>query len=224
MTFGELKTLVWSWLDDPLAQYFTPAQVTVWLNNAQRETQKLLLQAGENYYVTKMSGLTIANQDTYALPSDFKVCHKFEVVTSPTGVSTGGPNERRNTMTPVTYIQLEEISQSTGLPCAYNIRRNIVTLRPIPDQAYTLYLSQSYRVVDMVNDADIPDVPEDYTEYLAVLATRDGFMKDQRSPTDFLNAKLERYEKMFKQDAQKRDVSAPRSVVVTDGFTPGIYF
>lgn len=211
MNFGQLKTLVWSWLDDPLGAYFTDAQVSVWLNNAQRETQKQLIQAGENYYVEKMNGLTIQNEGAYELPMDFKKCHKLEIVLSGTGV-----NEDRRTLGWVTLQQLDSVSQQAGSPTVYNIRRNQLHLRPIPDNVYPLRLFQSYRVVDMVNDADIPDVPEDYTEYLAVLATLDGFMKDQRDPSAFVVAKQDKYLALMKQDSEERDVSAPRQVVTTD--------
>lgn len=219
MNFGQLKTLVWSWLDDPLGAYFTDSQVSVWLNNAQKETQKQLLQAGDNYYVTKMGGLTIQNQDTYALPTDFRFCHKFEIVM----LGTTGVNEQRYTMTEVTYQQLEQVSQTTGTPACYNFRRNIVTMRPIPDNAYVIYLHQSYEVVDMVNPTDLPDIPVQYHEYLAVLATLDGFLKDQRDPTPFI-AKRDAYLMLFKQDAVRRDVSAPRSIVVSDAASVGYLF
>jgi hypothetical protein len=211
MNFSELKTLVWTWLDDPQGSYFTDAQVSVWLNNAQREVQKQLVQAGENYYVTKMSASTVANQETYALPSDFHKCHKFELVLSGTGV-----NEQRRTLEPVTYQQLDIVSTGVGSPLVYNFRRNVVSLRPIPDNTYTMYLHQSYRVVDMSSAADIPDVPEDYHEYIAVLATLDGLMKDRRDPSSFIVAKKNAYLELMKQDAESRDVSRPRQVVVMD--------
>lgn len=212
MNRGQLRTLVLSWLDDSAGAYFTPAQVNVWLNNNQHEVQKKLLQAGQNYYVTKMSGVTIYGQDTYALPADFKRCHKFEIVMP----GTSGVNEDRRTLGEVTYQQLDMVSQSTGIPAVYNFRRNIVTIRPIPDNTYTMYLHQSYRCADMDDDGDLPDVPSDYSEYIAILTAIDGFNKDQRSPTDFLVTKKKEYEEALTKDAQNRDVSAPRMVVVTD--------
>lgn len=214
MTLSQIETLVWSWLDDPLGGYFTKAQIDVWINNAQKEVQKRLLKAGENYYVEKMSGLTIYGQDTYTLPSDFKSCHKFEIVTS----GLGTVNEHRVTLTPVTYNQLDAYPSGPALPLVYNFRRNLVTIRPMPDQAYTMYLHQSYRVTDLVNPNDLPDVPEDYTELIAVLATLDGFMKDQRDASQFVLDKKAEYEKMMNQDAKLRTVSAPRRIVETEGF------
>ncbi len=213
MNFGNLQTLVLSWLDDPMAGYFTIPQISVFLNNGQKEVQKLLLLAGQNWYVEKMQGQLIVDSDTYVLPSDFKQCHQLEIVISG---AVGTTSERRRTLDWKTLMQLEEI-QETGQPYAYNIRRNLLTVRPVPDSAYTIYLSQSYQCVDMVNPLDLPDVPEDYTEYIAVIATLDGFLKDQRDPSPFVIAKKDKYEKALERDAAKRNVSKPRGIVVTEG-------
>jgi hypothetical protein len=204
-------------LDDPNGDYFTAAQVNVWLNNAQRELQKRLINMGENYYVERMLGTLVVGTDTYTLPTDFKKCHKLEIVLSGTGV-----NQQRRTLDPVTLIQIDQETNS-GIPRLYCFKRNAIIIRPIPDQAYPIYLHQSYQVVDMTTDADIPDVPQDYDEYIAIRATLDGFMKDQRQPTDFVMDKKKEYEKMFESDAQRRDVSKPRMVVSTDDGWGAIY-
>ncbi len=219
MTLSQLETLVWSWLDDPQGGYFTQAQVDVWLNNATKEVQKQLIQAGENYYVERMSGLFLAGQDTYALPSDCKKIHKIEIVLSGTGVS-----EQRRTLDFVTFQQLDMVAQNTGSPCVYNIKRNLIIIRPIPDINYSCYLHQSYRVADLVNSTDVPDVPSDYHEYIAVLATLDGFMKDQRDASQFVIDKQQTYLKRLNEDAENRDLSAPRTVVVTEADNYGFLF
>lgn len=211
MTLGQLQTLTLSWLDDLNAGYFTLPQVNVWLNNAQRECQKQLIQAGENFYVKRSSSATVQNADTYALPTDFLKVNKLEVVLSGTGV-----NEVRQTFTPVTLIQIDQMYQLQGVPAAYVLRKNCFTVRPIPDNTYTLYLSYSYRVTDMVNTSDSPDVPEQYHEYLAILATLDGFLKDQRDPNPMLVTKRDFYLALMKQDSEERTVDAPRMVIMTE--------
>lgn len=210
MTFSQLRTLVWSWLDDPQGTYFTTAQVNVWLNNAQRECEKQLIQAGENWYVTRTYTSTVQNYDTYALPTDFMRLNKLEVLLSGTS-----PNENRAGIVPVTLAQLDQVSMTTGTPSVHNIRKNCVVLRPIPDNTYTIYMDYSYLVNDMVSDSDVPDVPIQYQEYLAVLASIDGFLKDQRDPSPFFT-KRDFYLSLMKQDAQNRNVSAPRQVVSTE--------
>lgn len=216
-TFLDLRTLTLSWLDDPQGAYFTAAQVNVWLNNAQRELQKKLIAKGENYYVQRLQGTMIANTDSYTLPTDFKKNHKLEIVLSGTA-----PTEVKQTLLPVTYMQLDQVAMDVGAPRAVCFKRNAMIVRPVPDQAYTMYLHQSYQVVDMVNDADIPDVPHDYAEYIAVLATLDGFMKDQRQASEFVMLKQKAYEDTLTKDAQQRDVSAPRSIISLEDNSYGI--
>lgn len=219
MNLSQLQGLVLSWLDDLQGTYFTPAQTLVWLNNAQREVQKQLLQAGENYYVQRSFAYTVQNQDVYSLPSDFKTLNKLEVL-----LSGSPPNEQRQTLFPATLVQIDKMSTSTGAPAAHCIKRNAMILRPIPDNIYKLYLHYSYRVVDMALATDQPDIPLDYQEYVAVLATIDGFLKDGRDPSAFIQEKRDKYVMLMKQDSQDRNQDAPRSVIVTDGADFGFIF
>lgn len=218
MNLGQLNTLLLSWLDDPQGTYFTPAQTNVWLNNAQREVQKQLLQSGENWYVIKVSASMIANIDSYVLPANFRKLSKLEIVTSGTGV-----NEIRQMLSPVTLVQLDQVSMTTGTPAAYNIKKNCFTVRPIPDRAYTMYLHYSYLVADMANTTDTPDVPVAYQEYVAVQAGLDGYIKDGRDMSQLM-AKKTFYEKMMEQDSQERNVDAPRDIISTNEWEMGILF
>jgi hypothetical protein len=47
---------------------------------------------------------------------------------------------------------------------------------------------------------------------LAILATLDGFLKDQRDPSAFM-AKRDKYLELMKQDAEERQVNLPRQVI-----------
>lgn len=216
MNFNDIKTLVWSWLDDPLHTYFTDSQVSVWVNNAQKECQKQLIQAGENFYVTRVSTQTVQNADTYALPSDFLKVNKLELLLSGTT-----PNEVRQTFTPTTLVQIDTISMTTGQPCAYVLKKSCLVMRPIPDTVYTVYMDYSYLVADMTAPGSIPDVPLQYHEYLAVLATIDGFLKDQRDPSPMLS-KRDFYLGMMKQDSEDRTIDASRSVICLDDDSVGL--
>lgn len=207
----QLQTLVVGWLDDPLQTYFTPALTLVWLNNAQKECQKRLLQAGENYYVIKASATMVINQPDYVLPSDFLKLHELQIVTSGTGV-----NENRQTLSPVTLVQLDQYAQTTGMPQVYNIKKNCFSVRCYPDQAYPMYLHYSYAIAELLNQTDTPDVPSQYHEYIAILAALNGYMKDGRDMSQLL-AKRDWYEALMKQDMENRNVDAPRRVIMTDG-------
>lgn len=208
MNLTGLQTLVSSWLDDVSNTYFTLPQITVWLNNAQREVQKELLQAGENWYLVEAQTNTIANSDAYALPSDFLQVHRIQIVTSGTA-----PNQVTQTVGPATPMQLSSVFEGPGTPYAYYMKKLSLVLRPIPDMAYAMQMLYSYIVSDMVNPTDTPDVAVQYQEYVAVIAAIDGFLKDQRDPSPFFS-KRDSYRALMKQASQDRKQDYPRMVVV----------
>lgn len=209
MTLAELRTLTLSWLDDTNAGYFTIPQVDVWLNNAQKEVQKLLLQAGQNYYMGPCQTTLVVNQSDYVLPQDFVKLHRLEIVIS--GVP---PFENTCPIAPITLNQQDLVPNQTGRPQFYFLKKNRIVLWPAPDSALTLRLYYSPLVADMTLATDIPNVPYSYHEMLAVLATVDGMLKDQRDPSSVI-MKRTYYETMLKQDAQERLQDAPRSIVQT---------
>lgn len=208
MTFLELQDLVLSWLDDKDAGYFTRAEVKRWLNNAQRETQKLVIQAFEGHYRTVAQTTLVVNQREYQLPTNFKKLSRLEVILS----GTAFQNEDRAMVQKITENQQDFYPMQTGTPVGYYFLGDKIVLVPAPDSAKTLRLTYLYNVEDMVNDGDSPDIPTEYHEFLAVLATLDGLYKDGRD----VNAMLEKkryYEEQFKRDAEERNVDTPRTVV-----------
>ena len=82
MNRGEIRDLCLYWLDDLQGAYFTPTQMNVFINNAQREVQKQLIQAFEDYYLKVVQTTTVANQADYILPQDFLKLRRLEIVLS----------------------------------------------------------------------------------------------------------------------------------------------
>jgi len=210
MTFSELQVITSAWLDDVNNGYFTLAQVKQWLNNAQIETQKLVVQAFEGHYRKCVETTTVVNQREYQLPSDFKKVSRLEYILSGTTFQT----EDRARLQKVTENQQDFFPDKVGTPVAYYFQGNKLILLPCPNEAKILRLTYIYRVADMVNDGDEPDIPEDYHEYLAVLATLDGLYRDGREAGPFLEKKRY-YEEQFKRDAEERNVDTSRTVVQT---------
>jgi hypothetical protein len=215
MTRTDLRTLVLSWLDDTQGAYFTAAQVNVWLNMAQREVQKLLLQAGENWYMKPVETTMVANQADYVLPTDFMVEHRIEIV-----LSGSGTTENRQALGPITTNQQDLISIVAGTPTNYYIKKDRVTVSPTPQQGYVMRLYYSPRVADMAADSDSPDVPEQFMEFVAILAAFDGFIKDDRAPTSLV-AKKEWYEKLLKEMSEDRTQDQSRQVVMVNDYGGG---
>lgn len=212
MTRAEIRTLALSWLDDPDGGYFTSAQMNVFINNAQREVQKQLVQAGQNYYLKRAETTTVVGQADYILPTDFLKSHRLEWIDSGTGT-----NESRIQIYPITVNQQNITTPALGIPAVYSLLQERFTLYPTPQSAKVVRLYYSYRVTDMSADSDTPDVPADYHEYIAILAAMDGFVKDDRAPQNLVK-KMEDYKVLMKQTADDRRQDKPRRVLITDEY------
>lgn len=210
MTFLEMQNSTAYYLDDLAFGYFTPTQVKVWLNNAQKRVQKRLLKAAQNYYNLCSQTTLVVNQREYALPDDFKKIMRLEIVISGTY-----PNESVNPVKEVTTNQKDLIPyMGTGTPEWYTFKRNRLVLYPAPSSPLVLKLEYAYEVVDMVNDSDLPDVPVSYHELLPLLAAEDGFLKDSRV-SEILAKKMKDFEEELDSDAQERAQDGPRRIVET---------
>lgn len=223
MTFSELKYLVYYMVDDQQGistgsgGYFTTTQVGVFLNNALREVQKQLLQAGEMYYLKTVETTTVADQQDYVLPSDFLKLHRLEYVTDGSTATT----EVTKMLQRLTLNQSDMFSLKVGTPAAYTIKKNRLSLYPIPDTANkVMRLFYSYRVAAMVNTTDEPDCPSEFEEYLAILAAESCFIKDDRSSPQLMEKKAS-YLGLFKQMAEDRAQDSSREVISTYDDTYG---
>lgn len=209
MTFLQLKQLVSFWADDLQMTYFTPEQVGRFLNNAQREVQKLLILAGQDYYLKCAKTQLVINQRDYAFPDDFYKLNRLELIVSGTP-----PTENVFPLTNITPNQKDLVFDSTGAPSVYYMTKNKLVLLPAPNQPFYLRMLYSYKVADMVSDTDVPDVPEPYQEMIAVLAAMDCFYKDTRD-SSALREKRDFYMDMIKRDAAQRAIDASRQVIYT---------
>jgi hypothetical protein len=123
---------------------------------------------------------------------------------------------------PVTPNQKSSVGSVSGAPLSYYFEKNNIILNPTPDSAYEIHLHYSYNVVDLVSDSDVPDCPEQFHEYIAILATRDCLFQDQREIAP-IQYKLDHYERLLKEIAVQRNADTTRMVTVTDDYGWGNY-
>ena len=213
MNRGQLRELVLGWLDDVNAGYFTESQVNTWLNNAQYEVQKQLLDCGELWYLTCSTANTVANAGEYSLPADFAKAHRLELLIGGTLSSDVG-SQTWSSIEPSTLNEGAILNYGTSQPQVVTIGKDCLILRPIPDISYPMRLCYSYLVDPMNEDLNVPDVPIQYHEYVAVIAAWDGYMKDQRNPT-IMDEKKKYYKDMMEKDQIQRNRSRPRRVIRT---------
>jgi hypothetical protein len=210
MTRGDLQNLVLYWLDDLNAGYFTPVQVNAWLNNAQIEVQKQLIQGGELWYNKCATFETIANTDCYSLPADFLKVNRLETMVQGQTV----PNQVWGDILPVTLNEASNLNYGSGQPSVFTVGKDCLYLKPIPDNVYTIRMNYSYRVTPMTDDLNVPDVPPEFQEYIAVMAAMDGFLKDERNPSNLMT-KMGYYKDMMTKNEIQRQRMKPRRVTMT---------
>lgn len=211
MTRSEMKLLYLDYLDDPSGGYFTNTVTNLRLNLAQRELQKRLISANKQYYTKCVKTNTAVDQAAYALPSDFIQVIRLERV-----ISGSGDTAVTQSIEPQTPNQKDRYEFTAGDPLFYTFDKNNIILYPAPSTVVELRLTYSYLVADIASDSDEPDAPEQFHEYIPVLAARDSFLKDSR-PITPIQEKLKEYEKLLAQIATQRNMDKPRMVVSTDG-------
>lgn len=217
VTFLELRQLVSYWTDDLSMTYFTPVQINRFLNNAQKEVQKHMILAGQEYYTKCVVTTLVVNQREYILPSDFHKLARLEVIISGTA-----PNENTSRLTPIAPNQIDQVSWDVGTPGVYFFKRNRLVLWPAPQDSLVLRLNYAYNVEDMVLDNDTPDIPEVYHEMIAVLAALDCLYKDGREVAPLVE-KRDYYTAMMKKDADQRNVDESRVVIQSGSYDVGGY-
>lgn len=207
MTRAELRSLLTQWIDDPAMGYFTEASLNVFLDNAHRECQKKLMQAFENRFVVCAETTTVADQADYVLPDNFVVMNSLVLYL---GANNTNPRE----LIPIPMSERFKYSSESGTPEVFYLRNRRIVLVQKPDSAKTLEMLYTYVVSDFANDAATPDanIGEEYHEYIALIAARDCFLKDDRVP-DNLERKLKYYEELMVQTAESRTLNRSRRIV-----------
>lgn len=218
MTRAQISQLILSWLDDEKQGYFNANDVNMWINLAQRQVQMQLLQAGQNWYVIPVETQTVLGQGDYILPANFMSLNRLEIVLSGTG-----DQENRQPVSAFTLNQQDLSTVVNGTPTNFYMKKDRFTLMPTPSQAWVMRLYYSYRVQDLQNDSDVPDVPEQFMEYLALLACFDGFIKDDRAPDNLVQKRVT-YENLLQQMKNDRTQDHPRMVVATHSYDSGSWF
>jgi hypothetical protein len=206
---SEGKTRVSVLLDDLNFGYHTESQVTQYLNDAQAEVQKYLIQAGQNWYTKCKQAALVVGSCEYYLPSDLLKINRVEVVTGTSNsVDTTYPLE------PITLNQQDLIQQTQADPSAYVVTKNRIKLFPVPQIARTLKLTYSYRASALVLDTESFDVPEEFEEMIVLLAFKTGALRDDRN-TAQIDGKIAMYLTSLKQAAADRVQQRSRRIVVT---------
>jgi len=217
MNVGEMFTYISYVVDDLGFGYFTKPQLLRFLNQSAQECQKKLLAAGQNWYLKiDQTQTTIANQKLYTLPTDLMDLNRIELVQNP------GINEIRVALTSITLNQQDGFANVVATPVAFYFQKNQIALVPTPDNSvYTIRIYYSYRIPEVVLEADIIDAPSEFHEYICNLAILKCFMKDGRDASLILRY-TDDVEKRLEKQAIQRAQDRANTIVITsdDNFGP----
>jgi hypothetical protein len=213
MTRLQLENLIAIWLNDPEKTFFSPSTIQTRINLAQKVLQAILIDSYQDRYTVCVTAPTIINTGRYLLPTDFRKMRRLEILTAGSG-DTGTYRK----IDPMDLNGQDLLVQGAGVPKNYFIVRNHIYLRQVPNQVWTMHMNYIYRVADLTLDADVPDIPDEYHEFLAILAVRADLIQDGADINPILELKKE-YEEKIRQDAANRKPDGARMITATrDGY------
>ena len=180
MDFGELQTEVQDWINFTTGisnQDFTTAQLQKAINQAyKREVRKGRLEGGSTWFMKNVSATWAASAVTFAVPSVLNQTNGLwieDITDSDPGYDLG-----------------VSMNSSGGGEIFWFDNRTLQWGTEGPGSARTLRFHYLARAVDMVNDAEIPDlIPEDFHELIVLSAgVYLRFKADELAPAEWKEA------------------------------------
>ncbi len=205
MNLNELKTLFSVYVNDPYFGYFSEATATTFLNNALIQAQRRLLKMHAAYYSVCASTPLIIGQSQYSLPDDFLALFDIWIDLDN---STPPPTSR------LEFIPLSkrhDFAPTNGTPTHFYMLKNSLNVVVPPDDTQTLEIVYAPKAPAMTTGTDIPDIPEQYHEFLVLLAAETALMVDDRV-SSLVDDRLEYYDKLISANEQ-RIQSQPRYII-----------
>lgn len=204
MNLTELKSLFAKYVNDPYFGYFTEANATTFLNNALTQAQRRLLKTHAAFYSVCTSTTLVVGQSQYSLPSDFLAMFDLWVDLETNPDST----------MPLSFIPLSkrhDFTTTNGTPTHFYMLKDSVNLVVPPDTAHPLEMIYAPLASDMVSGSDVPDLPDQFHEYLVLLAAETALMIDDRV-SSLVDARLKFYDDLISANEQ-RVLNAPRYII-----------
>ena len=127
-----------------IADELSRDDLTSQINNAVLDAVKRYETQPFWFNQTEATLNTAANDEFYALPSDFLQIDSLRITY----------NEENDVLAPRSYRYIDDRSQITGEPTVYAIYRDQLRLYPIPDQVYPLTMAYIYRPAALSGDTD----------------------------------------------------------------------
>ena len=204
VTFLELRTRARQLADMENSQFVSDTELGYHINSGAQDLYDMLISAGELYKISSTSISLVANQDTYALPSDF-----YKML----GVDLNSQGQ------PVTLKKFEFAERNKysyypfyntrGLTALkYIIQGNSLRFIPMPNGTDTITAWYAPTLALLVNDSDTFDSINGWEDYIVFDAAIKMLIKEESDPQAIMimkkdiEAKIQKMKVMRDQGGQ----------------------
>lgn len=176
-TLSQLRDQIRQRADIVRSQHQTDAEINGYINASIRELRDLLIQKfGEDYFASNANITTVANTDTYTLPTDF-----FKLL----GVDLQLTNSEFITLKPFMFAERNRYNVNIlrgtygSQYTRYRLQGNNIIIRPIPTSAVTLKLWYVPMFTSLSVDSDTWDGFNGWEEFVIVDGTIKAKTKEE---------------------------------------------
>lgn len=208
ITLAQLRVQSRDRADMTNSLFISDSELNNYINASIAELHDLLIGAySSDYYLMSDSFSTVANVDTYALPTDF---YKLR------GVDIAQNSDNWESLRPFNFNErnsLNDIPSYTisGNYFRYRLAGDNIVFNPMPVGIYNIRLWYTPVATKLVADNDILKDLNQYSEYVIVDAAI-KMMQKEESDVSVLMAQKGDIRKRIENMAQNRDSGQPESV------------
>jgi len=228
-TRAQLNAAVRMYLDEAVAADWSDNDVNREINNGYQEVVTAVVETYEDYYLTEATTDTVADQQEYALPSDFWKLRRVEINYDPDNSSS---NPQR-----ALPVQLDQVRRDLGYENAgitilrnpaYYVQGNLIGFIPVPQKDGTDAIKIWYvrQVSNLSSDDDTIDIPypDRYGKLIPMYAAGILLKKGQEAVREGNDLLSQFYQGLERMKQQLEDRVADDAKSVTDVHLTSIDF
>jgi hypothetical protein len=210
MNLTEMRTQARVYLDDRNSERFTDAEVTLGLNRAQEELQKLIDDTDEMYFSAGQNYNVIASTTSYefTLPTDCKKVLLAERLSADTD-----PVPARWTQLARRHFEYTNnlfATNSVASPLCYLRGTKIGVVKP--GSTYTLRIWYTKRLADLVSTLDTSEIPAEYHGLMCLWGSKFLTGSEDRPFSEDLEEELQAGIIRLTSHMEQRQKQVPRYV------------
>ena len=217
------------YLDESTQADWLDADLTRIINENYHRLVTAIVEVYEEYYMTEATADTVANQQEYALPSDFFKIRRVEL-----NYDISSSNSSFSRCLP---INMDEIRYNLGNANtsvtvvrnpSYYVQGSLIGFIPIPtnagDEAIKIwYIKQKTDLVDDGDTIDIP-YPDRYFGLIAKSSAAQALRKGQQEPVEAMRLEEESQKDIFRMQRELEDRIAEEGKRVIDSSAENLDF